>query len=138
MAPAEVQEAAGCRIGVDYPSPIVDHTITGALCCEKLRSVMNMFHGSSGCRQEQGASPSHPLTQAQQLYYSSRCANNTTTSRHFASLLSSPRTALDHQHRKAMDSSRTNYQLKFLISGSSLNLTHTCTSPKFVNCTSSS
>jgi deoxyribodipyrimidine photo-lyase len=24
--PSEIQQAAGCRIGLDYPAPIVEHT----------------------------------------------------------------------------------------------------------------
>lgn len=44
MAPIDVQIAAGCRIGIDYPNPIVDHATAGFLCCEKLRSVMDMVH----------------------------------------------------------------------------------------------
>ena len=44
MAPLEVQKAAGCRIGINYPNPIIDHATAGFLCCEKLRSVMDMVH----------------------------------------------------------------------------------------------
>lgn len=47
MAPIEIQMAAGCRIGIDYPNPIVDHATAGFLCCEKLRSVMDMVHQGS-------------------------------------------------------------------------------------------
>lgn len=47
MAPIEIQIAAGCRIGIDYPNPIVDHATAGFLCCEKLRSVMDMVHQGS-------------------------------------------------------------------------------------------
>ena len=47
MAPIDVQIAAGCRIGIDYPNPIVDHATAGFLCCEKLRSVMDMVHQGS-------------------------------------------------------------------------------------------
>ena len=47
-APASVQFRVGCHIGVDYPYPIVDHAIAGALCCERLRSVMVMIHQASG------------------------------------------------------------------------------------------
>lgn len=44
MAPLEVQKAAGCLIGMDYPNPIIDHSTAGFLCCEKLRSLMDMVH----------------------------------------------------------------------------------------------
>ena len=47
MAPIDIQTAAGCRIGIDYPNPIVDHATAGFLCCEKLRSVMDMVHQGS-------------------------------------------------------------------------------------------
>ena len=29
-------------MGMDYPNPIIDHATAGFLCCEKLRSVMDM------------------------------------------------------------------------------------------------
>ena len=48
MAPLEVQKAAGCRIGINYPNPIIDHATAGFLCCEKLRSVMDMVHQRPG------------------------------------------------------------------------------------------
>ena len=44
LAPVSVQEEAGCRVGVDYPAPIIDHRTAGVLCCEKLRSIMSMLH----------------------------------------------------------------------------------------------
>lgn len=47
MAPPEIQRAAGCQIGIDYPNPIIDHATAGFLCCEKLRSVMDMVHQGS-------------------------------------------------------------------------------------------
>nr|CZT32451.1 Crypto2_SubDo [Suberites domuncula] len=44
MAPVSEQEKAGCRIGTDYPNPIIDHATTGAICSERLRSVMALIH----------------------------------------------------------------------------------------------
>lgn len=65
LAPASVQVHAGCRVGLDYPAPIIDHRTTGVLCCEKLRLVMTMLHqvnssSSSSCSQSL-SSPHHPL-----------------------------------------------------------------------------
>lgn len=42
-APLSVQIQAGCQVGQDYPSPIVDHRTAGVVCCEKLRLVMAML-----------------------------------------------------------------------------------------------
>ena len=44
LAPLEVQMASGCRIGVDYPLPVVDHNTAGALCCEKLKTILLSVH----------------------------------------------------------------------------------------------
>ena len=44
MASPAVQMQAGCRVGVEYPAPIIDHRTAGVLCCEKLKSVMHMYH----------------------------------------------------------------------------------------------
>ncbi len=44
MAPESVQKAANCRIGVDYPLPIVNHVTKGALCHYRLKTIMSMLH----------------------------------------------------------------------------------------------
>ncbi len=60
MAPIEIQLAAGCRIGINYPNPIVDHATAGFLCCEKLRSVMDMVRkGSSSSSSKIMAAVNH-------------------------------------------------------------------------------
>ena len=59
MAPPEIQRAAGCRIGIDYPNPIIDHATAGFLCCEKLRSVMDMVHQGSSSTMATSTRRSH-------------------------------------------------------------------------------
>ena len=44
MAPIAEQEKAGCVIGRDYPIPIVDHTVAGALCSERFKLSIQTFH----------------------------------------------------------------------------------------------
>ena len=43
-APLAVQLKSGCVIGRDYPLPIVDHTVAGLLCCERLKLSIQTFH----------------------------------------------------------------------------------------------
>ncbi|CAI8045818.1 Cryptochrome-2 [Geodia barretti] len=44
LAPPHVQKAANCIIGADYPNPMIDHTTAGALCCERIRSILKSLH----------------------------------------------------------------------------------------------
>ncbi|XP_064397582.1 cryptochrome-2-like isoform X3 [Halichondria panicea] len=43
-APVSVQVAASCRIGSDYPLPIINHITTGALCNFRLQTIMSLLH----------------------------------------------------------------------------------------------
>ena len=38
-APIDVQKKAGCVVGVDYPTPIVDHAVASKECIEKLAAA---------------------------------------------------------------------------------------------------
>lgn len=40
MAPVEVQQRAGCVVGVHYPHPVVDHCTTGVICVERLKTFV--------------------------------------------------------------------------------------------------
>lgn len=64
MAPIEIQRAAGCHVGTDYPNPIIDHATAGFLCCEKLRSVMDMVHQGPSSTRNSSRRP-HLLQQRQ-------------------------------------------------------------------------
>lgn len=43
-APLAVQLKSSCVIGRDYPLPIVDHTVAGLLCSERLKLSIQSFH----------------------------------------------------------------------------------------------
>ena len=62
MAPQSVQIESGCRIGIDYPHPVVDHATAGALCCEKLRRVMTLLQQTRTLCCQQSICPSIPTT----------------------------------------------------------------------------
>ena len=97
MAPIEIQKKAGCVIGADYPHPIVDHATAGYLCCEKLRSIMNMVQ-QAPCRRNNLATSArrtphrlsnhhgsqHPAAHLQQLLQlgSRNCADSAIPSHH--------------------------------------------------------
>ena len=44
LAPLYVQKQANCVVGVDYPKPVVDVCEQGALCCTRIRSIMQALH----------------------------------------------------------------------------------------------
>jgi len=39
LAPIEVQRKAGCVVGVDYPSPVVEHAVASKACIEKIANA---------------------------------------------------------------------------------------------------
>lgn len=47
-APLYVQQQAGCIIGTDYPSPVVDICEQGQLCCKRIQSIMGALDSIYG------------------------------------------------------------------------------------------
>ena len=47
-APLEVQRAAGCVVGVDYPAPIVDHATASKDCMARMRAAYEAGKGEGG------------------------------------------------------------------------------------------
>lgn len=44
MAPEDVQIAAKCIVGRDYPVPMVDHTVVSRINTERLRQVYQQLY----------------------------------------------------------------------------------------------
>ena len=42
LAPIEVQQAANCIIGVDYPKPLFEYTCRNDICCKRMRVFMEV------------------------------------------------------------------------------------------------
>ena len=39
LAPLDVQQKAGCVVGVDYPAPVVDHAVASKACVDKIATA---------------------------------------------------------------------------------------------------
>lgn len=47
-APLDVQRAAGCVVGVDYPAPIVDHGVASKACMARMKAAYEAGKGDGG------------------------------------------------------------------------------------------
>ena len=46
-APLEVQQAANCIIGVDYPKPVFEYTCRNGICCQRMQVFMDLVDTSA-------------------------------------------------------------------------------------------
>ena len=48
LAPLDVQRAAGCVIGIDYPAPVVDHAVASKANIAKMTAKNNAANRAAG------------------------------------------------------------------------------------------
>ena len=46
-APLQVQQAANCIIGVDYPKPVFDYNCRNRICCQRMKVFMELINSSA-------------------------------------------------------------------------------------------